>query len=451
MKIVKNITIIISLIACVGTANAFTNQKIWDAKGNVDFLKENSVPVLIPDYENIPSTVTDITVKKAALNMGLVDDAFYALFQHRFQSYNNEQIPTVVNKVFLESEIASAHVGDKIFDNEFDVGESPSTTYRSSQASFDTNLQYFKFGIGGYDSYPYSDSIDVVAHEYMHSVVNRKFGISILHDVEQNAVGESIADFMSAVVGVYLEDNNKKQKTPDSTIWLYGEETYKENNVSRGVLKSKDNYKAVRHLNNPTSDDSGMAFYSDPEVDTIIKPHQLSGVGSLALYKMSEEENLGMTKVSKLIWKALDDESLKIDFDYEALRNSMAKAAKTLFPGDDTARKVCRSWDAVNVKGANQGECDFTPYVSMLFKYCTAGKPVYNVNWNIHGATNFYVDYRFGNGNFYDFYEGTGTSKYITGSAVKPTEVRVMAYYSGKWTGFSYFKAFPSCSGAGGL
>ncbi|MBD2809962.1 peptidase M4 family protein [Xenorhabdus sp. Vera] len=190
----------------------------------------------------------------------------------------------------------------------------------------------------------FSSSIDVIAHELTHGVIESE--ANLFYAYQSGALNESIADVFGIMVKQYA--NNQKA---DESNWLLGQ----------GLLGSKfnpDNKSniALRSFINP-----GEAFFADKQIGHMDQfeympfskdnggVHILSGIPNRAFYLAATAlGGYAWEKAGKIWYETLLDERLYSDADFDDFAELTIKNAEKLFD-KKIATIIKNSWKEVGV------------------------------------------------------------------------------------------------------
>ncbi len=199
---------------------------------------------------------------------------------------------------------------------------------------------------------PYT-SIDIVAHEFMHSVIQSTANLQYAR--ESGALNESFADIFGTMVEFYAEPN------PNNKDWLFGEDN---------SLMGDSN--AIRDLSNPNSKDHPNTYKDDyweytemgcNELNDYCHVHTNSGVQNHWFYILSmgstgtnfydynyDVAGIGMESAAEIAFENLRC-YLSPCSDYMEARKGAIEAAVSLGYSADTVIQVMEAWNAVGVSG----------------------------------------------------------------------------------------------------
>lgn len=231
-----------------------------------------------------------------------------------------------------------------------------SKDYSYAYYSADLNNKYFAFGKSIVDNTPLFASIDVVAHELSHAIMQHKSGIAGVTSLctEYLSIDEGLAD----IFGVFVK-NKFLQSTPQNYSWVITEDlSSTPNDISNPKSSgSADTYKGQNFDNgcsvnyNYGAGIAGKWFYLLSSGFTGTATNDLG-------YQYSNLTGIGVEKAIQIIWDAIPN--LKNFSDYPAFRTLTLNAAGQLHGINSTEyQAVQKAWCAVGV-------CDNAlPYFSL--------------------------------------------------------------------------------------
>ncbi|MFS1512209.1 M4 family metallopeptidase [Chengkuizengella sp. SCS-71B] len=165
---------------------------------------------------------------------------------------------------------------------------------------------------------PFSESLDVVAHEVTHAVTD--YSANLVYEFQPGALNESFSD----VFGILIEANYKG--SPD---WLLGEEIY----------TPDIDGDAMRYMDNPARDGKQPAHMDD----FVHLPntregdwggvHINSGIPNKAFYNIATE--IGLEKSGKIYYRALT-QYLTSQSQFIDARNALLQSAADLYGTNST-------------------------------------------------------------------------------------------------------------------
>ncbi|MBN2289377.1 MAG: M4 family metallopeptidase [Candidatus Glassbacteria bacterium] len=219
------------------------------------------------------------------------------------------------------------------------------------------------FGLGdGYEYYPFSAALDVVAHEFQHAVTASS--ADLRYESQSGAINESFSDFFGAMI--------------DRDDWLMGEDLY-----SRGGF--------IRNIANPpeTGYPDHMSRYKDLPVT---RDGDWGGVHwnmlipCKAYYLMSEGgtfegvevAGFGKDKLELLLFYTLTN-ILVPTSSFEDCRQATVQAANILYSDDPAvAQSVERAWAAVGVGSLVEDSPELLPPKNLVLRLKERGV---ELNW----------------------------------------------------------------------
>ncbi len=170
---------------------------------------------------------------------------------------------------------------------------------------------------------PLGSSLDVVAHEITHAVVDSE--VNLRYEGQQGGVNESFADVLASVI--------------DKDDWLIGEDVFTPGTPGDGL----------RDLERPKF--SHMKQLTEPSSSYDV--HDLSGIPSLAAVKVAGQ--VGREKMGKIWYQALT-EHLGPQSGYAgAARATLQSAAELFGPSSREFQAVNDAWQAVGVRSRYTG------------------------------------------------------------------------------------------------
>ncbi len=223
-----------------------------------------------------------------------------------------------------------------------------SKDYSYAYYSANINNKYFAFGKSFAHSTPLPSSIDIVAHELSHAIMQHKSNITYLTSLctEYRSIDEGLAD----IFGIYVK-NKFLQSTPQNYNWLVGEEI---SSIPKDISNPKshdraDTYKG-QYFDNSCSDSynfnagagvAGKWFYLLSSGFTGTATNDLG-------YQYSNITGIGVEKAIQIIWNTIPN--LKNTTDYPALRTLTLNATGQLHGINSTEYlAVQNAWCAVGV------------------------------------------------------------------------------------------------------
>jgi hypothetical protein len=270
---------------------------------------------------------------------------------------------------YLSAEAVQLHYGFqkvmKVFDQRFGwrgmdgtgsvpikifMENSDGTPQNYSYAYYSANMndRYFAFGKSIQNATPIYGSIDIIAHELSHAIMQHRNNIAYVTSIcsEYRAVDEGLAN----VFGVYIK-NKILQSTPQNYNWLSAESVVSTPHdlSAPKTYKSPDTYKGQYYVNvcsqyydvNSASGIAGKWFYL---LSTGFAGSATNDLG----YQYSNLSGIGVEKAIQIIWDAVPN--MKNYTDYPGLRTLTLKAAEQLYGLNSTEyQAVQKAWCAVGV------------------------------------------------------------------------------------------------------
>lgn len=214
------------------------------------------------------------------------------------------------------------------------------TSYNN--AFYQANRSFF-FGDGDGVSYlPFSQSLDVVAHEFAHAVT--RYTANLVYSNESGAINESISDIYGASTEAYAVGGIT------SSVWKIGDEIYTPN-------ISGD---AFRYMNDPQLA-GNVDYYPSRYTGTSDNGgvHNNSGIQNLAFYLLVQGGQTprgpahfyvaaqGLTKAEKIFYRALSVYATSSS-NFRMMREHTLQAAGDLYGVNSSAQTaVWNMWAAV--------------------------------------------------------------------------------------------------------
>ncbi len=190
------------------------------------------------------------------------------------------------------------------------------------------------FGNGDNQSYTdFTKSIDIIAHEYGHSVTT--YHSNLEYQYQSGALNESYSDYSGTMVEFFADQNTAN--------WLIGENSVA---AAAGKIAGRDmanpaNPQVMDRL--PTKMSEYMNLTADQDHGGV---HINCGIPNRAIYLMSQ--SLGRDKMEKIVYRAftkyLTQKSQFIDFRIAAIQ-----AAKDLYPGAGYETQIGQAFDLVEI------------------------------------------------------------------------------------------------------
>ncbi len=230
-------------------------------------------------------------------------------------------------------------------------------------------------------------SIDIVVHEYMHSLIQKTTNLTTFK--ESGALHESFADIFGTIIEYRLDSMYNLTDTPFD--WLLGEDVYLNgNNAFRSMSDPKqlgdpDTYQGENWF---TGLDQGTFTHTNNGVQNYwfyLLANGGSGVNDNGQsYNVS---GIGLHKATQITWSNLVN-YLTSNATYQEARNGSIQAAEALYGvGSIEAQQVRDAWCAVGV-----GECNNTSTGSLTLLTPNGGDTLnegtnYNIVWSQTGNT----------------------------------------------------------------
>ncbi len=216
---------------------------------------------------------------------------------------------------------------------------------------------------GGGDIYAYGDgnavttnpkvSLDIVAHEFTHSVTQHVVTGGLEYQDESGALNEAYSDIFGVLVEYWIKGNNPG-------LWLFGEDIWIGGGHTRNIPDPKSKGQPSTYKRIPWyfgADDHG-GVHRNNSVGTLWFYYLVNG-GSGKNDKPNNNEfsvrGIGLAKAEKIAFRTLSHYHTRFD-DYDDARTISYKAAMDLFctikPVDsccEEARQVLNAWYAVGV------------------------------------------------------------------------------------------------------
>jgi Zn-dependent metalloprotease len=201
------------------------------------------------------------------------------------------------------------------------------------------------FGDGDGTNQDFSGSLDIVGHEYAHSVIGETS--DLIYYGESGAINESFADMM----GTAIEQDAYQDGHRDNADWLIGSDFEISNGAIRDMCEPS-NYGDPDHYSqflNTTDDNAGV--------------HTNSGIGNAFFCLLSEGgtnttsglsvSGIGIEMASLIVYTAMNDGYVSSTDDYVDFRIATELAVDSLLAiGSITATEgsaLTDAWDAVGV------------------------------------------------------------------------------------------------------
>ncbi len=320
--------------------------------------------------------------------------------------------------------------------------------FRTNWPNAHQNGGIIYFGDGdGVDFGPFTDSGDIIVHEYVHAII--EFSSALIYLNESGAINEAMSDIFGASAIAY-------DIGIDSNTWKVADE-----NFTPGTPND-----ALRYMNDPALDGSSVDYYPDryTGLGDSGGVHSNSGIANLAYYLLvnggthprgkttNTVGGIGISKAEKIFFRAMYFYMTSSE-TFEMARNDTARAAGDLYGlGSNELLEVCSAWDAVGVDGQDEGYCDLTPDVNVTAEYigCSPqNSPRYFVSWYAPGSVLEYdADYKRNGSAWNSFYNGTQGSAIYTDETYATSYIRAKARGVGGWGGYDQVYLGPkTCNG----
>ncbi len=226
--------------------------------------------------------------------------------------------------------------------------------------------------------------IDIVAHEYMHNVIQASSNLKPKQ--EPGALNESFADIFGAIL--------EKELDPNNFDWTMGEDVFLNGSAFRSMSNPKafgdpDTYQG-QYWQNGGNDQGGI--------------HTNSGVQNHWFYLLSEGGNgtndngqnyevdgIGMNKAAKIAFRTVTQYLSKYSNYYDAYNTSIEAATDLYGASSEEVQQVQNAWCAVGV-----GPCDNASDGSLTITNPNGGEPLsqginQTITWNKAGNTGNFV------------------------------------------------------------
>ena len=190
-------------------------------------------------------------------------------------------------------------------------------------------------------------SIDVVAHEWTHSVTGSE--ANLVYEGESGGLNEAYSDIFGAAVEASVNGIS-------GNTWLLGETIY-----TPGTPGD-----ALRYMGDPARDGNSRDIWTSTVGSANV--HYSSGVANLAFYLLvnggshprgkttTSVTGISMAQAHRIFYITLRDRLLSSD-GYSAMRNKTAQTARAEFGANSQQlASVCQAWDAVAVPN-NGSQC----------------------------------------------------------------------------------------------
>lgn len=272
-------------------------------------------------------------------------------------------------------------------------------------AAFPTTSR-MRFGNGDPSGSPvwgyWGDSLDMVAHEYMHGITRADGNIGL--SGEAGGINEALSDIFASAVDAYANGLS-------SASWRIGEDVYQPSNSNTAIRIMSD--PKAGSTGNPMDDYEHGSFASAGN-------HDKAGVANLAFYLLTQGgthprgvtsnsvTGIGLTKARSVFYNAIGD--LPTAALFQELRAAVANRAQIY--GSSEVSSVHQAFDAVRVPGSPNVPPDMPASISASSWYCYGW---YTISWpSVAGATGYDLRHKENIGGDYllgtILYVGTSTS-----------------------------------------
>lgn len=224
-----------------------------------------------------------------------------------------------------------------------------------SNVLWESEKKQMIFGDGGNVTYNFTESVEVIGHEFTHGVTQHTSGL-VFHN-QSGALNEHVSDVFGIMVKQRLED----EKAADAD-WLLGE----------GCLFPGIKGVSIRSMKAPGTayDDPELPFGKDPQPDNFNDykhmrdvmecdfggVHVNSGIPNFAFYKASVAfGGYSWQKAGKIWWESLRNGRVPKDCTFLQFADITVDVAGELF-GEDAAKIVRKAWNDVGVGSAKPSE-----------------------------------------------------------------------------------------------
>ncbi len=251
-----------------------------------------------------------------------------------------------------------------------------------------------RLGDGDNVNYGPMSSLDIVAHEYVHSVI--EYSANLKYERESGALNESFADIFGTVVEYY--------KDPTGFDWYMGEDASL--NGTSGAFRSMSN---PNLFGDPDTYD-GYYWYgqencvANPFSNDNCGVHTNSGVQNYWFYLLAQGgsgtndhgesysvSGIGIAKAADIAYNNLTN-YLTINSDYIDAYNGSVQAASDLYGvNSNEVQQVKNAWCAVGL-----GVCGVTTNGQLTLTTPNGGESLsqglpYNITWTSSGSVGNYV------------------------------------------------------------
>ena len=241
----------------------------------------------------------------------------------------------------------------------------------------------------GIDQGPFT-AIDIVAHEFAHSVI-QSCGANLQYSRESGALNESFADIFGTVVEFYAEPNANNKD------WLLGEDISLIGNA--GAIRDMSNPATKGHPATYEDDNWGAVTSNCNVLNDYCHVHKNSGVQNHWFYILSNGKSgtnyygynynisgIGMDKAAQLAFENLKN-YLAPYSSYMDARNGSIQAANTLNFNAIEINQVKEAWCAVGL-----GNCDINTTGVITVTSPNGGESLNqgnakNITWTTSGST----------------------------------------------------------------
>lgn len=220
--------------------------------------------------------------------------------------------------------------------------------YSYAYYSSNANNPFFAFGRSIQNATPLMCSIDIIAHEFSHAVMQYRSNVQYLTNpcAEYRSIDEGLAD----VFGIYIK-NKILNSTPQNYNWLMAESVSSIPNDQRNpkTYQSADTYKGEYFVNtcsqyynlNGASGIMGKWFYLLSTGTTGSATNDLG-------YTYANLTGIGVEKAIQIVWNSIPD--LKSYTTYPSFRLNTLKTTEQLYGINSVEYKAVETaWCAVGV------------------------------------------------------------------------------------------------------
>ena len=195
-------------------------------------------------------------------------------------------------------------------------------------------------GTGDLDDY---NPIDVVGHEFTHSVVEKSAGLENAPDSESGALGESFSDMF----GIATRRWEERLLKPASPSWIIGQQ--------RGCPICRD-FKDPNTTQNPAYYKGLMWNTSDPHINTGVQNLWFylltdGGTGTNEKIEKYSVKGIGLAKSERIIYRSLTRYLTKQSTFADARQASLDSAADLFGAGSPEVGETLKAWCAVGLCG----------------------------------------------------------------------------------------------------